>query len=318
MKLFLAVSNSTDLRRTNGGKTNQALRQTNQERVLASGGDLHIRVLLSFWYFKGLNIGPVLKAVFNKPFPEVFGDSGAFSAFNMNQVIDVSEYADWLIENKAYIKSYANLDVICNVDQGLKNLHALESRGLKPIPVFHTGEPWSVLKDMTQSYPYVGLGGLTDALRMRGGLTPFLDKCFSIAGSQSVFHGFGITTLDMMKRFPWYSVDSSSWTAGVRFGTAALFDRGFGQFKRVALRDWNSIMKHEWLIKQLGGDVLSMVDTTKYITQTKDIFSAIQALGYMHCERWLTKRWGEIKIPRRKKKPGDSGVAAPYLQAVGD
>jgi hypothetical protein len=154
----------------------------------------------------------------------IFIDSGAFSAFTKNVQIDIQEYCDYLIRNREKIALYANLDVIGDWRGSLKNLRTMEDRGLKPLPVFHTGEPWSVLTDLVNEYDYIALGGMVPLSRQEGALTRFLDNCFSRIGPGKKVHGFGMTQADNLKRYPFYSVDSTSWLSGTKHGIIFTFD----------------------------------------------------------------------------------------------
>ena len=43
-------------------------------------------------------------------------------------------------------------------------------------------------------------------------MLPYLDRVFNLAEKRGVLlHGFAVTDVELMMRFPWYSVDSSSW-----------------------------------------------------------------------------------------------------------
>jgi hypothetical protein len=59
----------------------------------------------------------------------------------------------------------------------------------------------------------------------------WLDEVFAhyltFAGAPIIkVHGFGMTTFELMARYPWYSVDSSSWLMGGRNGTALFMVNG--------------------------------------------------------------------------------------------
>jgi hypothetical protein len=46
-------------------------------------------------------------------------------------------------------------------------------------------------------------------------------------------HGFGLTNIELMERYPWYSVDSSSFQGCRRFGRQSLLHNGF-EFKTMS------------------------------------------------------------------------------------
>ena len=89
---------------------------------------------------------------------EIMLDSGAFSVWNMGKTIDIYKYIEFIKENN--IEIYFNLDVIGDVEGTKKNQKIMEDNGLKPIPVFHYGEPFEYLDWLVkQGYTYIGIGG---------------------------------------------------------------------------------------------------------------------------------------------------------------
>lgn len=152
---------------------------------------------------------------------DLFLDSGAFSAKTQGVKIDIYEYINFIKENIDVINVYANLDVIGDPEKTAKNQRIMEKEGLNPLPVFHFGgDEEKYLKPMIKKYDYIALGGLVKA----GNLTAYLDRVFSTYlcdnnGTPKVkVHGFGLTSLKHMIRYPWYSVDSTSWVITGRLG----------------------------------------------------------------------------------------------------
>lgn len=154
---------------------------------------------------------------------DLFLDSGAFSAMTQGVDIDIYQYIDFIKRNKKYIEVYANLDVIGCAEGTWKNQKIMEKAGLNPLPVFHYKEDEKYLKRyLKRGHEYIALGGLVTGERktMRG----FFDRMFSkfLCGKNGMplvkVHGFGMTSLDYMLRYPWYSVDSTSWVVTGRMG----------------------------------------------------------------------------------------------------
>lgn len=151
----------------------------------------------------------------------VFLDSGAFSAFTKGVEVDLPGYCE-------YIKR--NADIIENVDGALcasvldgigdplktwQNQLAMESLGVRPLPCFHYGEDERYLEWYIANYDYITLGGMVPISTPQ--LIHWLDRLWErylTDGSgrpKLKVHGFGLTSLPLMKRYPWYSVDSSTW-----------------------------------------------------------------------------------------------------------
>ena len=151
----------------------------------------------------------------------VFLDSGAFSAFTKGVEIDLPGYCDYIKRNDDIIeKSDGTLlaSVLDGIGDPLKtwqNQQAMEALGVRPLPCFHYGEDERYLKWYVERYDYITLGGMVPISKPQ--LYLWLDRIWEHylidgAGRPKLkVHGFGLTTVGLMERYPWYSVDSSSW-----------------------------------------------------------------------------------------------------------
>lgn len=144
-----------------------------------------------------------------------FLDSGAFSAFNNDISIDVNNYIDFVKKNLDKIDVTANLDDISSGEISRLNYVKMLDSGLNILPVYHMGEPLQLLDFYLDHTDYVGLGGVVKAHKEQ--MVYFLDKIFTKYPT-SKFHGFGVKVRDLLKRYPWYSVDSSSPMVIARYG----------------------------------------------------------------------------------------------------
>ena len=155
-------------------------------------------------------------------------DSGAFSAWKSRIEIDwdeyLHEYISYCIENQTYLDTIVNLDVIpgefgrkptvteveASAEQGYSNLKRMEEHGLSPIPVFHQGERWCWLERLIdEDYTYIGISPAND--RSTRAKRDWLDDVFEILPSSIRTHAFGMTQVDLLYRFPFYSCDSMTW-----------------------------------------------------------------------------------------------------------
>lgn len=163
-------------------------------------------------------------------------DSGAFSAWNSGGSIDLDRYIAFLKEHQHRLFSYATLDVLPEgresartveateqcAKASYRNHHKIKNAGLTPIPIFHQGESFKWLELMLkEGEPYIGIATRKD-LPMRQTL-PWLDKVWKLLrddkGAPIVkTHGFGITAVSALWRYPWYTSDSTSWALGAGFG----------------------------------------------------------------------------------------------------
>jgi hypothetical protein len=159
---------------------------------------------------------------------KVFLDSGAFSAFTKGVKVDLMAYCDYIKRNRDIIEEVDGillasvLDGIGDPLQTYQNQKAMESLGVRPLPCFHYGEDERYLDYYVANYDYITLGGMvpisTPQLRL------WLDRIWEKhlidgAGRPKVrVHGFGLTIVSLMERYPWYSVDSSAWVQIARTG----------------------------------------------------------------------------------------------------
>lgn len=156
----------------------------------------------------------------------LFLDSGAFSAWNQGVEVNMDEYIAFIKKYEKYLTAYANLDVIGDPVATYENQKYMESKGVSPIPVFHTTkEDYSwLIKYLEEGYTYIALGGMAGREITTSGLVKKLDPLWihfltDKSGMPKVkVHGFGLTSVPVMLRYPWYSVDSTSWVKTGRFG----------------------------------------------------------------------------------------------------
>jgi len=123
-------------------------------------------------------------------------------------------YIDFLSNHKSYYNYCANLDIIHNPKESFANQKMMEKAGLKPIPVFHIGTDFKWLKRMLdRGHKFIALGGgLAEAKQKTFPILDFIwENYLTDKDGYPIVkvHGFGITAVPILVRYPWYSVDSS-------------------------------------------------------------------------------------------------------------
>lgn len=167
---------------------------------------------------------------------QIFLDSGAFSAFTLGVSISVEEYCEYIKRNMDIIRVEDNvvmasvLDGIGDPLQTWRNQLEMELRGAKPLPCFHAGEDERYLEWYVKNYEYITLGGMVGSSTKQ--LCIWLDRMWDryltdgSGRARIKVHGFGITAVPIMERYPWYSCDSSSWIQSAAFGSIVTPDYG--------------------------------------------------------------------------------------------
>ncbi len=169
----------------------------------------------------------------------IFLDSGAFSAYTLGATLNIPEYCRYIQDNLDIIRVEEGclmasvLDAIGDEHETYANQNEMERLGVKPMPTFHAGEETRYLDYYAANYGYMSLGGMVGANPKQ--LEIWLDRMWNNhlldgSGNPKIrVHGFGITSVPLMERYPWYSCDSSSWVQSAAFGV--IMDAKFGNIQ---------------------------------------------------------------------------------------
>lgn len=162
----------------------------------------------------------------------LFIDSGAFSVAHAGKTVDIDDYINYINSNPN-IPIFVELDVIpfpvlnaqtskqCAEDSWKNYLYMKEhvTTDCYLLPLYHFGEPWSALERILNTEidgklpEYIGIGGRHGVAKSLQ--ESYFDEVFSIIQSSKnpnvKIHAFGMTMLDTLEKFPFYSADSTSW-----------------------------------------------------------------------------------------------------------
>lgn len=146
-------------------------------------------------------------------------------------------YAAFIKKYSHGVDLYANVDVITKPELTWRNQRYLEkAHGLSPVPVVHYRTDLSWLqKYMDRGDPIIALGGLVGSTS-QDACVGWIDRCFDLVCDSPdrlprvKIHGFGVTSYPLLFRYPWYSVDSSSWTKVGAYGGIFVPHKRKGEF----------------------------------------------------------------------------------------
>lgn len=173
-------------------------------------------------------------------------DSGAFTFMSQKKEVKndwdayVERYAQTIVERG--IKYFFELDIdnvvgLAEVERLREKLERLTGR--KCIPVFHKARGQQYWLDMIGAYDYVAIGGIVSR-EIRQTEFKFLRWFLDTAREKKVkVHGLGFTNSEQLLKYPFYSVDSTSWIGG-RYG---LLYRFLGSKMQSIRRPPNTRMK---------------------------------------------------------------------------
>lgn len=162
-------------------------------------------------------------------FPNFLLDSGGFNAITHHEVINIKEYIDYI--NKYNVKLAISLDDNDFV-KSLENLDLLKKyTNAKIIPVYHDSEfinekdRWH-LEKFCEEYNYIAVAGLTRKRLKENERRKMANYVFSITKNKIKIHGLAVTGQKWLKDYPFYSVDSTTWLNGGKYGGVILYKNG--------------------------------------------------------------------------------------------
>jgi len=272
--------------------------------------DVPVNTLLSFHYFREHDIGQYAEWGLR-----LIGDSGAFSAASQGAHIDLDEFYEWAARWRSALFWTASLDVIGNEEATLRNWKAAP-RHLGLVPTVHYGaEPKALHPYVDEGVDFLGLGGMVPhksepkrLLRWALSIMRYAQENFP----HLRFHGWGVTHPDLMMNLPWWSVDSSGYSAAFRFANLQLFDPTLG--KRVSCRlDGKDAARLANLLRtSYGLDWRRIASSTVH---TRRDVTRVAIRGQQLLEQNLQRRW-KVTPPASLAPRLREHERGPFLHAV--
>lgn len=183
-------------------------------------------VLESFYYIKPWQIKEMHQ------WKSFLLDNGAFTfmqqaqrkGVNINWNQYMQKYIDFIRHNQ--IENFFELDIDCIVGyEEVKRIrYRLEKEtGRQCIPVWHRSRGLDEFKRLCQKYTYIAIGGFAIKTIMPKEYS-FIKKLVQLAAQYNTkVHGLDFTPQNVLD-YGFYSVDSSSWAAGGRYGGVYYFN----------------------------------------------------------------------------------------------
>lgn len=184
-------------------------------------------VLESFYYIKDWQIEYARKGK-----RDFLLDSGAFTFMcNKGAVTDwdeyVRRYADFIVRNDVRKFFELDIDSVVGYSKVLEYRKKLETAtGRQCIPVWHKSRGFNEFKKMCDEYDYVAVGGIVsrEIKPKQYGVFPTLIN--TAHKRKALIHGLGFTNVNLLSKYHFDSVDSTSWTSGGRYGALYKYENG--------------------------------------------------------------------------------------------
>ncbi len=160
-------------------------------------------------------------------------------------------FTDYCKKEGSKFDCYANFDYWPNGKMIYDMQKRLEGDGIFPFPVEHgdDGMVW-LQKYIDEGYRYMGISK-TLRWNSRDKAMFFFDRVFNLTERYGVMlHGFAITDVELMFRFPWYSVDSTTWMQVSAYGSILSIQEGRttpAHVSRAPSKQSSGTVDLEWL-----------------------------------------------------------------------
>lgn len=157
-------------------------------------------------------------------------DSGAFTFMNnfkgeVNWQEYIDNYASFIIKNNIKYFFELDIDAVVGYEKVKEYTKYLEKKvGRKCIPVWHKSRGLEEWKRITKEYDYVAIGGIVIKEIRPKDYDIFIPLLKIAKENKCKVHGLGFTNLKGMKKYHFYSVDSTNWLSSSRFGDIEYFN----------------------------------------------------------------------------------------------
>lgn len=159
----------------------------------------------------------------------------------------VERYMRFLSAYEDSIDVSVGMDIINNPKASYRVYCMMSDLGYDVMPTLHGGADKKWLYKYLDRTDYIGLGGIGIDVK-HSSMRNYFDSLFKLISNKKTgaptvkFHGFAVTSSAYLKRYPWYSVDSSSWTKVAGYGQVVVptFDSSgynYLNFKKIKVSD---------------------------------------------------------------------------------
>jgi hypothetical protein len=208
----------------------------------------NLRFLVSYFYLAQNKDWDVVDFALDNDIPLML-DSGAWSALTSKQEIDNRLYVEFCKQHKDKFEVIVSLDVIGDWQTTKINHDEMQQAGIDSLPTFHIDSPFDELERLLEQNSYIGIGGIAgkgNQIKTRN----WINYVNHLADGHK-FHGFGVTTPNLLKLYDWYSVDGTTWMTGaIRYGR--IMHHNEGRLKWIAVNNQRELEKNWHLI---GNDI---------------------------------------------------------------
>lgn len=133
--------------------------------------------------------------------------------------VNYAAYIRWCYGQKLHYDFYVTFDAVKECARIRAITKELFGLGIYPVPVYHGDQSLDyVRKYIDDGHKIIGVGFSKIGKNSPDAVHRYYDSVMKLTESKGVAcHGFAVTG-DIMFRFPWYSVDSTTWLKAAAYG----------------------------------------------------------------------------------------------------
>lgn len=226
----------------------------------------------------------------------IFIDSGAFTyqqdpryeAYTTEQwEQQIHEYLKWIEKHKENVFAFADLDLQYLPNVGYEKVYEWRKKYFEPF-MLRTGIPCCFIyhndgldywEYMCKRYPYVGMSMAVDSVSGDSEIR----EVFRIAEKHNaLIQGMATTDTRMLVDFPYYTVDSTTWNVGLKYGEISVWDET--RMRRIKKEDFETkafpvISKYD---HKFDFDLIRSEDKTEMVR--------VNAYAFIAAEKYVRER----------------------------
>lgn len=263
-----------------------------------------LRLILSYHFFAEEDFDRAQEALSGFDL-DLMADSGAYSAWSAGVTIDLDAYSKWLERWGDRFSAVAALDVIGDAEASFQQTLELRRRfpSLPIMAAYHSNDVggFDYLKRYIDAgFDYIGISPVGRLYANRPLLKAWVKGCFDLRPKEVRYHGFGVSSWSLLKAFPWYSVDTSTWTSVFRYKAGLyLFDEGRRRFQ-IMTREPKVWLKHRTLLADYGLRAKdlhwAMKEEASISGERRSFVRGLSLEAWQRAERWLNIRGNALRM----------------------
>lgn len=138
----------------------------------------------------------------------------------------IQMYVDFCKELSKHWDFYMTIDLERDAPSIFKRHCVIEKMGIRPVPVFHGDATVDFLKKYADmGHKLIGIASAKSIRSQQVNLRRYFDAVFNAGAKYGLqMHGLAMTAPWLLVEYPWFSVDSSSWSRVAGYGGIMLFN----------------------------------------------------------------------------------------------